>query len=169
MRRPQPGEYDPYYEGYIERTRGADALQNLEDSGDMLLDFLENLPEDKRDFAYAEGKWTIRQLLQHLVDCEMVFTFRALWIARSAKGALMGFDENAWADNSLEALPAWEVLIGQFKNLRNYSISLFHSFPEKWLDNTEFVNGHQTRLGSIPYIIAGHTFHHLHILKTRYV
>ncbi len=169
MRRPQQGEFGAFYKGYIDLTRGADALQNLEDSADMLLEFLENLPVEKRNYSYAEGKWTIHQMLQHIVDCDMVFSYRALWMARGGEPNLPGFEENDWAKNSMEALAGWDELIAQFKNLRNYSMSLFHSFPEKLKDNKAIVSGHNTALRSIPYIIAGHTFHHLHILKTRYL
>ncbi len=172
MKRPQPGEYGDFYQGYIDRTRGADVLQNLEDSADMLLNFLEDLPEEKRDYAYGEDKWTIRQMLQHLIDAELVFTYRALWIARGGDVAvkgLPGFHENTWAENSLKALPPWDEMIEQFKALRNYSMALFHSFPESLQDKAEQINDYHTTLRSIPFIIAGHTFHHLHILKTRYL
>lgn len=168
MRRPQEGEYGAYYKGYIDQTRGADVLQNLEDSADMLLEFLEYLPAERRNYSYAEGKWTIHQMLQHIVDCDLVFTYRALWMARGGEPTLPGFEQNDWADNSMEALTGWDELIAQFKNLRNYSMSLFHSFPEKVLDNQAIVSGHSTLLRSIPFIIAGHTYHHLSILKMRY-
>ncbi len=169
MRRPQEGEYGAFYKGYIDLTRGADALQNMEDSADMLLEFLENLPVDRRNYSYAEGKWTIHQMFQHIVDCDMVFSYRALWMARGGEPTLAGFEENDWADNSMEALASWDELISQFKNVRNYSMSLFHSFPEKLLDNTATISGYKTMLRSIPFIISGHTFHHLNILKTRYI
>ncbi len=169
MRRPQVGEYGAFYQEYIDLTRGADFLQNLEDSADMLLEFLENLHTERRNYSYAGGKWSIHQMLQHIVDCDLVFTYRALWMARGGEPNIPGFDENTWADNSLNASANWDELIAQFKNLRNFSISLFHSFPEKIMDYEATINGYKTRLGSIPFIMAGHTFHHLYILKTRYL
>lgn len=169
MRRPQEGEYGAFYKGYIDLTRGADFLQNLEDSADMLLDFLENLPHEKRTYSYAEGKWSIHQMLQHIVDCDTVFTYRALWMARGGNPTLEGFDENLWAANSADTLIPWSELIEQFKNLRNYAISLFHSFSEKMLEREAHIGGFNTRLRSIPFIMAGHTFHHLNMLKSRYL
>lgn len=168
MKRPEPNEYHPFYQSYIDRTRGADALQNLQDSADMLLSFLVELPPEKTTYAYADSKWTIHQLLQHLNDCELIFAYRALWIARSGEGKLTGFDENAWADRSLEALPTWQESVEQFKYLRNFSLSMFHSFPEKLMDKTRMMDDFETTLRSIPFIMAGHTYHHIHILKTRY-
>lgn len=169
MRRPQPGEYGDFYQSYIERTRGADFLQNLEDSGSMLLEFLKELPEDKRHYAYAPGKWTVIQMLRHIIDTDLVFTYRALWLARTGSAELEGYDHNAWADSSMEAHMDWGDLISEFRNLRNFSISLFHSFPQDMLDQQGSINGYTTSLRSIPFIMAGHTFHHLQVLKDRYL
>lgn len=168
MRRPQSGEYGEYYQHYIDLTRGSNNLQNLEDSANTLINYLENLAPERRDYSYDEGKWTIHQMIQHIMDCDMVFTSRALWIARGGETTLPGFDQNNWAETSMDALTEWDELITQFKNLRAYSISLYRSFPEKLLDNAAQVSGYNTTIRSLAFITAGHTFHHLDILKTRY-
>lgn len=168
MRRPEQGEYGDFYKGYIDRTRGADFLQNLEDSGSMLLDLLEDLPHEKQHYAYAEGKWSVAQMLRHIIDTDLVFTYRALWLARTGGGNLQGYDHNQWAESSLKCQLNWEDLVAEFRNLRNFSISLFHSFPDTTLDTQGEVNGYTTNLRSIPFIMAGHTFHHLQVLKEKY-
>ncbi len=100
MKRPEAGEHGEYYQGYIDKTRGADFLQNLQDSGDALVRFCENLPEEKRDFAYADGKWTVAQVIRHIIDCDLVFAYRAMWIARTGGGNLQGFEQDDWAVNA---------------------------------------------------------------------
>lgn len=169
MRRPAPGEYNPYYQGYIDRNRGAGFLQNLEDSADVLIYLLESLPEEKHHHAYAPGKWTVLQLLRHVIDTDMVFTHRALWLARSGGGDLPGFEEDRWAENSLKGSLHFQELMRQFKDLRNFSMGLFHSFGPALLDAEGLANGHRVLVRSIPFIMAGHTFHHAHILKERYL
>lgn len=169
MRRPEPGEYAPYYEGYIDRTRGANHLQNLRDSADDLVHFLENLPDEKWDYSYATGKWAISQMLQHIIDCDMVFIYRALWIARTGGGTLPGFDENQWADATEHTQRKPQELIDEFITLRNYIVSTFKSFGEKEMEAAGNASNHDVVVNSIPFIIAGHTFHHLSILKERYL
>ncbi len=169
MQRPKKSEYDPYFDHYVQLTRGANALQNLNDSGEMLIRFLENLPEDKRDYAYEEGKWTVQQLVQHLIDCDLVFTYRALWMARGGEPNLAGFDENIWANNAKKASLNWNETLQQFKTLRNFTVGVFKSLPNELMDQTATVSGSQTTLRSLPFIIAGHSFHHLTILKERYL
>lgn len=168
MRRPEPGEYAPYYEGYINRTRGANFLQNLRDSGDDLVHFLENLPDEKWDFAYASGKWTVRQVVQHIIDCDLVFAYRALWLARTGGGNLDGFDENQWADATVKSDCKPQELIDDFIALRNFIVSTFKSFGDNEMEVAGIASNNNVKVNSIAFIIAGHTFHHLAILKERY-
>lgn len=168
MRRPEPGEYAPYYEGYINRTRGANFLQNLRDSGDDLVHFLENLPDEKWDFAYASGKWTVRQVVQHIIDCDLVFAYRALWLARTGGGNLDGFDENQWADATAKSDRKPQELIDDFIALRNFIVSTFKSFGDNEMEVAGIASNNNVKVNSIAFIIAGHTFHHLAILKERY-
>ena len=169
MKRPEPGEYAPYFDAYISRTRGANFLQNLRDSADDLVHFLENLPAEKWSYAYEEGKWTINQMVQHLIDCDLVFTYRALWLARTGGDTLSGFDHDAWAKSTKPSDRKPSELISEFIALRNYIISTFKSFSESEMRIRGNVSGRDTLVNSIAFIIAGHTFHHLAILKERYV
>ncbi len=169
MRRPQKGEYGDFYQHYIDHTRGADHLLNLEDSSDMLLEILEELPPEKYDVAYAPGKWTIRQLLQHLVDTDQVFSYRALWLVRSGGGSLPGYDHNIWADQSLQNLPPFGELLTQFRNFRQFSLSFFHSLHKEQLEIKGEMNAYPIVVRSIPFIMAGHCFHHLKVIEQRYL
>ena len=169
MRRPQPGEYATYYEGYIDRTRGANFLQNLRDSGDDLVHFLENLPAKKWDYTYAPEKWTVQQVIQHIIDSDLVFIYRALWLARSGGGNLPGFEQDEWALATAKSKRLPQELIDDFISLRNCIVSTFKSFDESEMEVTGIASGHNVKVNSIAFIIAGHTFHHLAILKERYV
>ena len=95
MTRPQPGEYAPYFDRYIALTRGADAIQNLEDSALDLYEVLAELDDEKGEFAYARDKWSIVQMIRHLIDTDMVFTYRALYFCRNQGGELAGYDHEA--------------------------------------------------------------------------
>lgn len=169
MRRPEAGEYAPYYDGYIKLTRGTDFLQNMEDSADELVHLLENIPPEKRQYAYAEGKWTVEQMLQHIIDCDLVFSFRALWLVRSGGGNLEGFEQDEWARTTQKSQRNWDEMLTEFKRLRDFSISMFHSFDEKGLEIKGTVSGNNTTVRRLGFIMAGHTFHHIHILRTKYL
>lgn len=169
MRRPEPGEYAAYYDGYINRTRGANFLQNLRDSADDLVHFLENLPAEKWNYAYAPEKWTVQQVVQHLIDCDLVFAYRAIWLARASGGTLPGFDENKWADATKSKTRSPQELMDEFISLRNFIVSTFKSFSESEMEVQGIASENQLKVNSIPFIIAGHTFHHLAILKERYL
>lgn len=168
MRRPEPGEYAPYYEGYVSRTRGANHLQNLRDSADDLVHFLENLPAEKWNYAYAPGKWTVSQMIQHIIDCDMVFIYRALWIARTGGGILPGMDQDEWVEAASQTERKPQELMDEYISLRNFIISTFKSFTEKDMEKAGNASEKDVVVNSIAYIIAGHTFHHLAILKERY-
>ncbi len=169
MRRPEPGEYDDYYQVYIDRTQGTDLLQNLTHSANAFSNILQSCPPEKYNYAYAEGKWTVLQLLRHVIDADMVFTNRALWLVRNEGGDLPGFEEDLWAANSLKGRLEYKSLMQQFFDLRSFTKSLFESFSPAMLETQGRMNGSTTKVISIPFIISGHTLHHTQILKERYL
>ncbi len=169
MRRPVSDEYELFYEGYVNLTRGSDLLQNLQDSGDSLLRTLETMPPEKADFAYAEGKWTVKQMLRHILDTDTVFLYRALHFARAGEAELPGFDENAWARKARVDHQSLKTLTEDFRLLRNLTINTYRSFDEATLDQRGKANGGSFSVLAMGFITAGHTFHHIHILKERYL
>ena len=169
MRRPEPGEYGSFYQGYVELTRGTDLLQNLQDSGDSLLHTLQDLAPSKSDYAYAEGKWTVKQMLRHVIDTDTVFLFRALYVARGGEENLPGFDENAWAQNTPMQNQSLEGLMEDFRLLRNFTINTYRTFSEDSLNLKGTANNLPISVLAQGFVTAGHTYHHTTILKQRYL
>jgi len=169
MKRPQPGEYGEYYQAYIELTRGVDYLQNLQDSGDQLIAYMQSLDNSKWDYTYAKDKWTVKQVIQHLIDCDVVFLYRALTVVRGdTETSLPGFDQEVFAKNSLGDTTRPKEIIEMFRNLRSLTISMFKGFDNARLDKKGKANGNPVTPLSVAFIIAGHTYHHLNILKEKY-
>ncbi|MGB0177015.1 MAG: DinB family protein [Owenweeksia sp.] len=169
MRRPEAGEYGAFYKGYIDLTRGTGLLQNLQDSGNSLLNTLQGLIPDKTDYAYAEGKWTVKQMLRHIIDCDVVFLYRAIHIARGGEANLPGFDENLWAENASVEKQDMENLVEDFRLLRNFIINTYRGFTPEMLNASGTANNLPLSVLAQGFIIAGHTFHHSIILKERYL
>lgn len=169
MHRPEPGEYGAFYEGYINLTRGADVLQNLQDSSDSFINTLHQMLPAKGDYAYAPGKWTVKEVIRHLIDTDVVFLYRALHIARGGKDDLPGFDENDWARRTPLNDQKAEDLLEDFRLLRNFTINTFHSFSTDMLNAKGTANQLPLTTLAQGFIMAGHTFHHTTILKERYL
>ena len=170
MTRPQPGEYAPYFDRYISLTRGADIIQNLEDSTLDLSELIENLPAEKHNYAYAPGKWSIAQMLRHIVDTDLVFTYRALNMLRNEGGELAGFDHNLWAENSLKQDLAIPRMLEEFLSFRRFALLFYGGIKSEDQWNIRgIVDGNITSLRSVPFILAGHVLHHTRILRERYL
>lgn len=168
MRRPKTEESHEFYSGYIGLTRGADLLQNLQDSGDRLINILNELGEEKENYSYEKGKWTVKQMLRHIIDSDLVFTYRALTIARGDKGNLPGYEQNDWADIAdIENISLAE-LMEEFTLLRRFAIRTFKGLREVDLNQMGNANGSPTSTLALGFILAGHSFHHCNILQERY-
>jgi uncharacterized damage-inducible protein DinB len=165
----QPGDYAPYAISYINLVPGEDLLQAFELITEMSFRYLDKIPEDKGSHSYATGKWTIKQLLQHIIDAERVFSYRALWFARNDKSPLPGFDENTWADTATAEHRSLQALVNEFKAVRAASLALYQSFTEEELNRAGITNDHRVTVRAYGYILLGHNLHHLNILKERYL
>lgn len=131
--------------------------------------FLKKIPSKRIDYAYAPGKWTIREMIQHVLDAERVFTYRALSFSRLDASPLPGFDENTWAIHSGAATRRWEDLQDEFKSLRSATEYLFQSFTEAQLKFVGQANGRPLNAFTLGFIIPGHAAHHMRIIKERYL
>ena len=118
MARPQPNECAPFYHKYIALAEGNSISEIVENHAFELQEFYNNLPESKADFAYAENKWTIKQVLQHLTDAERVFAYRALRIGRNDETPLAAFDENAYVENGFATERSLSSLKQEFNAVR---------------------------------------------------
>jgi len=130
---------------------------------------LKEVPKKKINYAYAEGKWTLKELLQHIVDAERVFTFRALHFARKDAAPLPGFDENVWAITAKAPKRSWGDLVDEFMTLRASTELFFNSLDEEQLLAMGTANGNTAMVAGLGFVCAGHVAHHMNIIKERYL
>lgn len=161
-------EYQPYYANYIGYVGDISILTALDESAAQLTDYLTHVEEDRSNFAYAPGKWTIAQSLQHVIDTERIFGYRALAIARGDETALPGFDQNdyaAVADVSGRRLPD---MVEEFRTVRQATRQLFLSFTEADLLRTGTMSGGPASVRALGFIISGHAYHHAKLYREKY-
>jgi hypothetical protein len=166
--RPKAGDHAPYYDRYIALVPEDQVLPVLAAQGEELRRAVAGVTESAAGFRYAEGKWSIREVVGHLADAERVFAYRALSFARGEKGALPGFDENDYVrEASFDATPLAE-LVEEFRASRASSTYLFrHLTAEAWLRGG-VANAKPIVVRSLAFIMAGHVRHHIGSLRTLY-
>lgn len=167
--RPLTTDYAPFYETYISLIKSDDIKQALPASLPDMENFLQSIPENKSDYAYAENKWTVKQVLQHGIDSEIVFAYRAMCIARGEKQSLPSFDENLYAENASVQHRSLQGLKEELLLQRKSSILLFEHFTGNMLQARGIASGKPITVLSLGYIIAGHWQHHQQILAERYL
>ena len=166
---PDSSEYDSYYKGYIDRVEGRQLSLILRQQRARLLEILDGMSEDQADYRYAEGKWSIKELIGHLIDTERVFVYRAMSIARGEQQSLPGFDQDDYAVRGGFHQRSILSLKGEYEAVRNASIAFFESLdPASWL-KTGTANDVNVSVRAIGYILPGHEAHHLSVLQERYL
>lgn len=158
-----------FFQRYLHKAPSDDLLESLKLNSKEFTKLLAKIPKKKRDYAYAEGKWTIKELVQHIIDTERVFCYRALRFARKDSTPLAGFDENNWAANALVNKRHWDDLVKEFKSLRKSTELLFESFQEEQLLAEGTASNHTINVAALGYITAGHVEHHIQIIQERYL
>ena len=158
-----------FFQRYINTSKEADVIRSISKNTRQVKKLLDKLPRKKIDFAYAEGKWTVKEMLQHIIDAERVFTYRAMTFSRKDGTALPGFDENNWASHAEASKRDWQDLLKEFKALRKATELLFESFSDDQLRATGTASGHPINVLALGFIISGHVEHHLRIIKERYL
>ena len=166
--RPEKSEYDAFYSTYIDKVPAGDILALLPESAQKTLDLLAEYPEDREQDRYAPGKWTIRELMGHIVDTERLFAYRAAHFARADPAALPGMDQDVWAANSNASGRALSDLCSELASVRAATISLFASFDGEISIAKGMASGCQFTVRSLAYIIAGHEIHHRKVAEERY-
>ncbi len=166
---PDTNECSPFYRGYIERMGSTDVLAALEHVGKLTEELLQRIPPHMAGHRYAEGKWTISEVFQHLVDCERIMQYRALRFARNDATELPGFEENDYAREADTSHRTLREIADELAVVRRSTELLFRSFPDKVALRQGVANGHPVTVRALGWIIAGHTMHHLHILQQRYL
>ena len=168
-RRPASTEYDSFYSGYVDKVPDGDIIDILKEQLASSLDLLALVPEEKTDYRYAPGKWTLKEVLGHIIDTEWVFTYRALRFARGDKAPLPGMDQDDFMAGANFKERGFSSLLDEFRHLRMASTILFESFGEEILDREGIASGCTFTVRSIPYIVAGHERHHIGVLTARYL
>ena len=167
-RRPQADECSPFYHSYIEQVKGEDILASLSSQKRKSRALMESWPLEMWDFRYAPDKWTVKELMLHVIDAERVFIYRALRIARNDQTPMPGFDQDDYIPFSGAEKRTPQSIIEEYDAVREASLQLFlHFSPEMW-GRVGTASGNQATPRALAYIIAGHELHHLNILKERY-
>lgn len=167
--RPNPGDYHSYYETYITKVEGNDILKILNEQNKKTQEILNSFPANKGNYRYADGKWTVKEVVGHLMDTERVFAYRALCIARGEKKSLPGFDQDDYVrEGNFNARELYD-LIYDFRLLRESNLLMFRSFSEDMLNRRGTANESSVTARAILWIIAGHEKHHIQILQQRYL
>ena len=169
MPRPNLLHVPAWYHGYINHVNGNDFLLSMKNQTPDLIRFLKKIPEAKRSFRYTKGKWTIQELLQHMIDAERIFAYRAICFARKEKISLSSFDENEYAANSKAAKRDWDEMVTELKLIRNSNEIMFSSFDKDQLKAVGIANNSTFSVNAIGFIMVGHVSHHLAIIRERYL
>lgn len=167
--KPEPTEFAPYYGTYINKVENKDLLPALVENLDSFSAFLKSIPPDQLEYRYAEGKWTVKEVIVHLLDAERIFAYRALRFARNDKTDLAGFEENDYVPQSNAANQTAQSLLAEFQAVRNASITLFKSFTPEMCLRSGKANGKEISVRSLGFIIVGHTIHHQQTIRERYL
>jgi len=164
----RPAEYDSYYDIYISNLSAGSLTEVLTADLDMWESFFENITEESNLAAYAPGKWTVKQVIQHCIDTERIFSTRALMFARGETQNIPGYDHELYAVNSDADNRSLASLKSEFLALRNSSRVLFESFSKSEMKKAGTANDKKVTVQALAYIIPGHCIHHFKVLRRKY-
>ena len=162
-------EFQKYIQRYLDLIPTENWLEEMKKTGEKTVSLYSFLAEDQSDFAYAEGKWTLKELLQHLIDAERIFAYRALRFARKDKTDLPGWDEEEYAQHYFPTERSTQNLVEEFETVRKSSTLFFENLNEIQLSGTGVANGNEISVENIGKLIVGHNIHHLNIIEERYL
>lgn len=162
-------EYSRFYIPYISILDNVDLLEELEISIHDFIRFVQDVPMDKHGYRYLDGKWTLKEIIQHLIDAERIFSYRALRIARNDKTPLPGFEENDYAATVNAEARNLQELLTELATVRQSSLMLFKSFTDEELRRMGTASNNPVSARAIGFIIIGHLKHHQKVFKERYL
>ncbi|MCE3283303.1 MAG: DinB family protein [Chitinophagaceae bacterium] len=169
MPRPTANDYAAYYDTYISKVKGDSIKEVIRTYSEPMLQFYTSLPEEKGDHAYAEGKWTVKELLQHIIDAERIFSYRGIRFARKDGTPLPSFDENAYAPASKASERSLQSLKDEFAAVRKATDIMLDTLNEEQLSFRGNASNTPMTANAIGFIIYGHMLHHKQILEERYL
>ena len=162
-------EQSTYFGTYVAKAQGQDLLNALSVAAQELATVLERVPTDREGFRYAEGKWSIKEVVQHVFDTDRIFCYRALCFARNEHAELPGFDENTYAAYSGADERTLPSILSEYKVVHAATLALFSSFRPEDLLRIGTANGSRISVRALGWTIAGHCMHHVSILQERYM
>ncbi len=162
-------EFQKYIQRYCDLIPSENWLQELKVSGQKTIEVFSKLTESQGKFAYATGKWTLKELLQHLIDAEKIFAYRALRFARKDKTELPGWDEEWYAKSYFSDQRSLQSLVEEFDAVRKSSLLFFENLNAEQLSETGIANGNEISVKTLAQLIIGHTIHHLNVIQDRYL
>jgi hypothetical protein len=169
LARPEPQEYSTYFSGYVALVPAGDILVLLRKQHEETRARLLAIPSGKWDYAYAPGKWTVKEVVGHIADAERIFCYRALRIAREDATPLAGFDEKKYVPSSLFGQRTLESLVAEFSSVRAATLSLFDGLPKEAWTRMGTSNNAGISVRALACITAGHELHHMKILREKYL
>jgi hypothetical protein len=169
MNKPDSTEYAPYYERYISLVPDGEIVVTLGKQIEGTLGLIRGLSAAHGDLRYAPGKWSVKEVIGHLIDAERIFAYRALRIARNDTTPLPGFDENSFVDNAGFGARSLADLAEEFEYTRMSNVCLFKSLGGGPSMRLGVASDNKVSVRAIAYIIAGHELHHVGILRSRYL
>lgn len=167
--KPQPSEYNPFYEPYVSKLDEKDLYLVLEEQLSAVAEFFNQIPEDKVDYRYGPDKWSIKEVLNHLNDAERVFAYRALSIIRGDKVELPGMDQNVYQDNCRMDTRTMSSLVREFQAIRTSTLALLENATEEDTLKEGIASGSRITVRGLAALIAGHYRHHIMIVKEKYL
>ena len=171
MKQVKDADYSEFYQTYTKKVpQDIDVLDYMdEDLRSSTTNFIKSLSADQLKYRYNSGKWSLSEVLGHIIDCERIFAYRSLSFVRKDKMPLPGFEENDYAIASNYNDMDSEAILRLYQSNRSSSIALFRSYSEEMWDRVGVANGEEMIALAIPYINAGHEIHHISVIKERYL
>lgn len=162
-------EYAAYYAPYVNALGDVNLIEELEISLHDFIRFVQNIPMDKFDYRYAEGKWDIKEIIQHVIDTERIFAYRALRISRNDQTPLPGFDENDYVNNTQATNRSIQDLLTEFSAVRHSNLFLLKSLSDEQLKRVGMASNAAVSVRAIGFIMIGHQKHHQKVFQERYL
>jgi hypothetical protein len=169
MKKSDLANFDNYFERYLKYVSEEDVIESLENSLRYSKDFLLNFPKEKLEYRYQPGKWTVKEILGHLIDSERIFCYRALTLSRNNRIELPGYDQDEYIKYSNANIRNIDDLLEDLMIARKSNIILFKSFDEEMLARTGVANKKKVSVLLLGFLLSGHLLHHLNIIKERYL
>lgn len=168
-RRPDTGEYVDYYDRYVRLVPDGDIVGLLRAQAMVTNDLLRGLAPGLAEFRYEPGKWSLKEVLGHVIDAEWIFTYRALSFARGQESPLPGMDQDVFMARANPSAWSMPALLEQFRHLRAANTLLFDTFDDSILDRKGTASGFPFTVRALLYVIAGHELHHVNVVRERYL